>query len=67
MKKLLSFLLILALCAAVLPAGALEITELPAAFAELQALLPEMPDMTPEGLAFYIPTYDEIPQLRIHL
>lgn len=58
--KLFSFLLILALCAAALPAGALEITELPATFAELQALLPEMPDMTPEGLAFYIPTYDEI-------
>lgn len=60
MKKLLAMLLTLMLCTTALSASALEMTELPATFAELQALLPEMPDLTPEGIAFYIPTYDEI-------
>jgi len=60
MKRLFSLLLTIVLCAAALPAGALEMTELPATFAELQAMLPEMPSLVPEGLAFYVPTYEEV-------
>lgn len=60
MKKLLALLLTLLLCTAALPACALEMTDLPETFAELQAMLPEMPSLTPEGIAFYVPTYDEI-------